>query len=140
MSVISIQRDLNNNVSFVKMISSDTIATVKSVNYIKNQQTNINLINEGKWDWFTSDMILCACSDGNALFVFTDATFSSLAQYGESGGFINPGLQNQIAYYAANGTAISPIPITPVNNAVLVTNGTGVPSESTTLPAGLIIP
>ena len=28
----------------------------------------------------------------------------------------------------------------PVNNAVLVTNGSGVPSESTTLPAGLTIP
>lgn len=47
-------------------------------------------------------------------------------------GTVNTGNINEIAYYAATGTAISGI--TSANNSVLVTNGTGIPSLSTTLP------
>jgi len=42
---------------------------------------------------------------------------------------------NYIHYSGGSSSAV--LGITPVNNAVLVTNGSGVPSESTTLPSGL---
>lgn len=57
---------------------------------------------------------------------------------GGGSGTIAAGLQNQLGYYAANGTTISPLAI--VNSAVLVTSNSGVPSEATTLPAALTIP
>lgn len=44
-------------------------------------------------------------------------------------------MQNQISYYAANGTVVSGLAT--ANSGVLVTNGSGVPSVSTTLPSGL---
>lgn len=50
---------------------------------------------------------------------------------------IQAGVTNNLVYQtAANTTGF----IAPVNNAVLVTNGSGVPSESTTLPSGLTAP
>ncbi len=53
-------------------------------------------------------------------------------------GTVNSGSINQLAWYAANGTAVSGL--TTANNGVLVTSAGGVPSISTTLPSGLTIP
>lgn len=57
---------------------------------------------------------------------------------GSGTGTVNPGTTNDLAYYAANGQTISPI--NSAANSVLVTNGSMVPSLSTTLPSGLTIP
>lgn len=51
------------------------------------------------------------------------------------GGGVNPGLINELAYYAAAGNTLSGL--TTANNSVLVTSVTGVPSLSTVLPGGL---
>lgn len=53
-------------------------------------------------------------------------------------GTVNSGLINQLAYYAAAGTAVSGLAT--ANSSVLITSGAGVPSLSTTLPASLTIP
>lgn len=58
---------------------------------------------------------------------------------GGGSGTVTTGSLNQLAYYSAAGTTIAPL-AGPVNNAVLVTSGGGVPSQSTTLPSGLTIP
>ncbi len=47
------------------------------------------------------------------------------------------GAANDIPYQTGAGATSF---ITPVNNAVLVTNGSGVPSESTTLPSAVVVP
>lgn len=52
-------------------------------------------------------------------------------------GTINSGTANQLAYYATTGTTLSGL--TSGNNGVLVTSAGGVPSISSTLPAGLSI-
>lgn len=57
---------------------------------------------------------------------------------GGGSGTIAAGTTNQIPFWAANGTTLSPLTI--VNSAVLATNGSGVPAEVTTLPANLTIP
>jgi hypothetical protein len=46
----------------------------------------------------------------------------------------------QYSLWYSGGTSAAPVAITPVASAVLVTNGSDVPSESTTLPSGLTIP
>jgi hypothetical protein len=50
-------------------------------------------------------------------------------------GTVNTGNINELAWYAANGTAVSGL--TTANSGVLVTSVAGVPSISTTLPNGL---
>lgn len=54
-----------------------------------------------------------------------------------SNGSVNSGTQNQLGYYASNGTAISGLAT--ANNGVLVTSAGGVPSISSTLPNGLAL-
>ncbi len=51
---------------------------------------------------------------------------------------VNPGLINQLAYYAATGSTVSGLAT--ANNGVLITSGAGIPSISSTLPSGLTIP
>ena len=58
-------------------------------------------------------------------------TFQSVS----GSGTVNSGLINQLAFYAAGGTAVSGLATG--NSGVLVTDNTGVPSISTTLPSGL---
>ena len=55
-----------------------------------------------------------------------------------SGGSVNAGLVNQLAYYAASGSTLSGLAT--ANDGVLVTSAGGVPSISSTLPSGLTIP
>ena len=73
------------------------------------------------------------------VYEYYDPTTMTWAQLSGSGtGTVNPGVANDIAFYAANGQAVSPVASAP--NAVLRSNGSGVPSMSTTLPSGLSIP
>lgn len=55
-----------------------------------------------------------------------------------SGGTVNSGLINQLAWYAASGTAVSGLAT--ANSGVLVTSAGGVPSISSNLPAGINLP
>lgn len=54
-----------------------------------------------------------------------------------SGGTVNSGTINQLAYYAATGTAVSGLAT--ANSGVLVTSGTGVPSIATDIPTAVTI-
>jgi hypothetical protein len=90
------------------MISTDTLATVGSSNYIADQMVNIRALNNGFWQWFTTDVVVVSASDGNAFYTFTDDTFSSLELYGGFGN-VNPGTANDFAYYATSGSTISGI-------------------------------
>lgn len=54
---------------------------------------------------------------------------------GSGSGTVNSGSQYQLAYYAANGTAVSGL--SSAANGTLVTNGSSVPSISSTLPAAV---
>lgn len=133
MPVTSIQRDQNNNVSLVRMISTDSLAAIDGTDYIAQQQETINQLNGGTWQWFLTDMILIAADDGNAFFEFIDDTFTTLTIFGSIGsGIINPGMQNQLPYYSANGRVLSPL--TNMANAILATNGGMVPGLTQTLP------
>jgi hypothetical protein len=52
-------------------------------------------------------------------------------------GTVHSGTINDLAYYAATGTAVSPL--TTANNGILVTSATGVPSISATFGQGLAV-
>jgi hypothetical protein len=108
MPITSIGRDFLNNVSIVGFTTTDDLATVSSVNYIKNQQPIINALNKGVWSWFIADTIIVNASDGNAFYEFTDDTFSTLVLLtSPTGGTVSPGLINQVAYYPATGNTIA---------------------------------
>jgi hypothetical protein len=77
----------------------------------------------------------CVQFDSNLNIVPSGAACSS---GGGGSGTVTAGTTNQLPYYAGAGTTLTAFG--PVNNAVVVTSNTGLPSESTTLPTGLTIP
>jgi hypothetical protein len=100
---------------------------------------------------FTAYSVICAGTTDTGAFqnvsgvgaageVLTSngAGFLPTWQTSAGSGTVNASTQNYIAYYAANGNTVSGLAT--VNNGVLVTDGSGVPSFSTTLPSGLTIP
>ena len=76
------------------------------------------------------------CVNINSNGAFQDA--GGACTTGGGGGTVTSATANYIAYYASTGTTVTGLAA--VNNAVLGTNGSGVPSESTTLPSSLTIP
>tara|TARA_R110000868_G_scaffold335547_1_gene596446 strand:+ start:30484 stop:33525 length:3042 start_codon:yes stop_codon:yes gene_type:complete len=70
---------------------------------------------------------------GNTAVTFP--TSGTLATTASASGIVNSGSQNQMAWYAANGTTVSGL--STANNGVLVTSAGGVPSISSALPAAL---
>lgn len=73
------------------------------------------------------------------VYEYYDPTIPIWVQLSGSGtGTVNAGNANDIAFYAADGQAVSPIAA--AANSVLVTNGSEIPSLSTTFPSGLTLP
>lgn len=52
-----------------------------------------------------------------------------------TGGAVNPGTINDLAYYATTSSSVSPLAT--ANNGTLITSGAGVPSISSTLPSAV---
>jgi hypothetical protein len=77
------------------------------------------------------------CVQINSGGAFVDSG-SACSSGGGGSGTVTSNSANSITYYAASGTTVTGLAV--VNNAVLVTSGSGVPSEATTLPSGLTLP
>lgn len=77
-------------------------------------------------------------TDNQVYEYYDDVTSQWVELSGSGTGTVNPGTTNSIAFYATNGTTVSPI--SSINNGVFVTNSSGVPGFSTTLPSGISIP
>lgn len=84
MAITSIRRDWNGEVDIVRMISSDSLATVAGAGYLTAQADNLASINNGTWTWESNDMVLCSASDGLQLFTLS-ADLSTLEVYSTAG-------------------------------------------------------
>src|SRR5580692_11662052 len=138
MPITSIRRDTPNNVSIVRISTTDTLATVSSPGYIAAETQEINTLNSGVWQWFISDTILVNASDGNAFYEFTDSTFSSLILLGGvTSGTVLPGLANEVAIYPVNGNKVSGTFSLPPQVQVSVNSlNSGIGASSTTFYRG----
>ncbi len=93
---------------------------------------NINLSPNGAGT-LVFDGLIWPISDGiNGQFLMTDGAGNLSFESVPGGGTVSAGLQNQIAFYPADGDLVDGLAT--ANNGVLVTDGTGVPSISGTLP------
>jgi hypothetical protein len=77
------------------------------------------------------------CLQTNSTGAIVDAG-AACGSGGTGSGTVTSSTANYLAYYASTGTTVAGL--ASANNAVLVTNGSGAPSESTTLPSSLTIP
>lgn len=82
----------------------------------------------------TNDLPAAASITGSGSITVTPGA-NSITISSSASGTVNAGTINELAYYAANGTAVSGL--TTANNGTLVTSNTGVPSISSTLPTAV---
>lgn len=75
--ITAITRDYGDNVSIVRITTTDTLATASADDYILNQAANISAANNGAFTWLLSDMTLVKASDG-WMFANITSDFESL--------------------------------------------------------------
>lgn len=91
---------------------------------------NTGTITVGGNTSFSGAFTFAGTVTGNTSITFP--TSGTLATTSGASGIVNSGTANQLGYYAGTGTTISGL--TSGNNSILVTDGSGVPSISGTLP------
>lgn len=77
--ITSIRRDWGDNVTIVRIITTDTLQTALGANYILNQAANIAIANEGAFTWLPTDYVLVSASNGNSPLLSISANFNSLS-------------------------------------------------------------
>lgn len=97
MSISSITRDWGIVPCIVRIVSSDSLAVVSSSGYISAQEDNINLANNGDFEWLASDSVLVYASNGSSFFTIS-SDFSSLVPE-------VVGSQNAITAHSGGGQA-----------------------------------
>src|ERR1700753_386968 len=102
MAVTGISRDFTSNVSIVRMVSNDDLATVSASGYITDQTDNITALNSGTWEWLDSDIIAVYASDGHGLYQFENSDFTTLESL-LTGGITLPVVSGDFAIF--DGTA-----------------------------------
>jgi hypothetical protein len=100
MAIIAITRDFNESPNIVRIVSTDTLATVAGAGYVTAQTDNITALNSGTWTWLTSDLILVSASDGQQFFEFDDGDFTTFEQLpGGSGSVTLPVVSNDFTVF-----------------------------------------
>lgn len=117
MPVTQIKRDFNEEPYIVRMVTTDTLATVGSAGYLTDQAPVINDLNSGTWEWLPSDLVLAYGSDGASLYtISTDLTSLIIIAPGSSG--ITPAqIQDQAFTFDVSDTGIQDnyeVALTPV--------------------------
>ncbi len=72
--ITSIARDFTNSPFLVRILTTDTFNTITTSGYIAAQQENIRAINNGDFEWESSDFILIYYSNGQGMFTRDSST------------------------------------------------------------------
>lgn len=70
--------------AIVRIISTDSLSAVATAGYLTAQAANIQLANNGTFEWTVSDFVLVSASNGWAFFTL-NSTFTSLTLYSTAG-------------------------------------------------------
>lgn len=73
MAIVAASRDtLTETVDIVRLISTDSLAVVQAAGYLTSQIANLEALNNGIWNWHTSDEVLInygAIQDSNGNYI-----------------------------------------------------------------------
>lgn len=120
MAITSITRDWGVDPSIVRITSTDNLTAITTAGYLTAQEANIELLNNGEFEWLPSDFVLIYYSNGEGFFT-RDATNQAFVAAPA-----NSGLSNTLA----NGNIF-------VGNASNVATGVPVSGDVTLSNAGV---
>lgn len=135
MSITAITRDYGDNVSIVRITTTNTLAQASVADYITAQAANIQSVNNGEFSWLASDMCLVYASDG-WMFANISSDFSSLEPMVFSTTVIGaPVTVGDFAVFGSTGGNIEDLGYLPSNAAktrVVMANAATVANELAT--------
>jgi hypothetical protein len=114
--ITQISRDWGDNVSIVRITTTDTLATASAANYILNQAANIALANNGAFTWLVSDMTLVYASNG-WMFASISANFQSLNPLVFNTTLVGSAVVGDFAVFASTGGNLEDLGYLPSNPA-----------------------
>lgn len=75
MAITAIHRDITVSPNLVRMVTSDSLATMQAAAYLTGQADTIKSLNNGAWTWQDDDLIVCSYSGGAVgMFVRNSST------------------------------------------------------------------
>ena len=79
MAIINLTRDYGTtNPNIVRLESTDNLATVFGSGYLTAQLANTTALNSGPFEWFSTDLVAVAASDGQGLGEFDGDDFTTI--------------------------------------------------------------
>ncbi len=123
MAILSISRDWGIDPQIVRIVTNDTIATVTGSGYITAQEANIELLQNGDFEWRVTDLILIYATDGEGFYTRNATTNSFVAN--PAGAGLSQTLPSGDIFVGSAGniaTGVAPSgDIASISNAGLVT-------------------
>lgn len=68
MAITAISRDWGMDPSIVRIVTSDSLATITTIGYLNTQSDEIEALQNGAFTWVDTDMILISYSNGEGFF------------------------------------------------------------------------
>lgn len=135
MAITAIGRDWGNDIPcIVRITSTSTLAQVGTAGYLTAQATNIAALNNGAFEWITSDFVLCYASDGWGFFSVT-SDFASLTAFAFTMSVTTPVIVGHIAVYNSTGGNLSEDAATAINGGNIQAGLSGTAGYLASFPA-----
>lgn len=119
MSITAISRDWGVDPSIVRVVTTDSLATITTAGYLDDQADNIEALNNGAFEWLDTDGVYIYYSNGQGLFTRDASTAAFVAQPASPGTLSNT-LQDGRIFVGNAGniaTAVTPSGDVTITNA-----------------------
>lgn len=80
MAITAISRDWGVNPSIVRVTTTDDLAVITVAGYVTAQLPNIELINNGDFEWVAGDFVAIVYGDGQGFFTYDPINFTFVAE------------------------------------------------------------
>jgi hypothetical protein len=80
MAITSITRYFVGNPNIVSIVDTATLATITTAGYVTGQADNIAALNNGAFEWTSTDEVLISYADGQGFFTYNSTTAAFVAQ------------------------------------------------------------
>lgn len=117
MAITAISRDWGIDPSIVRVVTTDTLATITATGYLTAQAANIQTLNNGPFQWQSDDYILIAYNGGEGFFTRNATTLT----FDPAGGTFNSQVTLTSAQILAmNATPVQIIAAPAANKAIII--------------------